>query len=394
MGRGTYIVEQIQKDGAIVKDYDEIYSSNQLIDIIKQYFKVVFIENKTLVADFNNNTFAIYVKNVSYLGNPHPDFKKRVQLGKTFKDKCDYFKNRGIPMIILGIYHYGNNLVFVDFNNEKYSNNKSNNSSAHVLTSDIQIATIKGYYSKIDARENKVTCFTSDNISKFLKIKFGEDKDNIRSIVSICDDFFKTLSLEWNGIECYKEMFKANYAKKREAEWPGFYLEYKFENYISYNHLLNVAQAYQDKSQDGIDLDLYFPEIQSFGDLKCHSKNSSSILGNKKSTIFKVLKTGSIYYIVLEHDTIKDSEMDYSTTIYWNTLLNKKNKMSYSTKMKGKVSLLNYKILEINKYNIRFLTDFQTNFKNSNGKKRDTKISIKNRDISNFVIYKKNLRKL
>ncbi len=392
MRHGNIKVDQIDSEGNLFIDYDQIFTPKELKFVVESYFNVVAYINDSPVVEYKGLKFALYLKNITYLGYPHPKFKKRVQLGSNFKPRYYNLKKQGIELIILGIYHYNDSLVFVDFDTKEYAGNKSNNSSAHVFGSDLQQAIMNGYYSKIDANENKISAFTSEYIHEFLDVKFFNIDDKTSSVAQIFDLFFHTMHKTWKGIDCYNEMFFSDYCKKRESEWPGFYFEYRLEEFLDkHPDLKTFVQYKQNKSKDGIDLDLYFPFINSYGDLKCHSTNSTAILGNKYSTIHKVIQKSSIFYIVLEHDTVKDSAMNFITTHHWNQLLNKENLMSYSKRMKGIVYLKSYLILEINKYNARYLSEFQKGFKNSNGIARDEKISIKKKDINNFVIYKKRL---
>ena len=54
--------------------------------------------------------------------------------------------------------------------------------------------------------------------------------------------------------------------------------------------------------------------------------------------------------------------------------------------MKHSVSLKNYLILEINKYNMKYLDIFKQG-KNSDGKPRNPKIMISNKNINNFLVH-------
>lgn len=60
--------------------------------------------------------------------------------------------------------------------------------------------------------------------------------------------------------------------------------------------------------------------------------------------------------------------------------------MSYSDRMKNNIEFTDFKILEINKYNQQYLSDFNQG-KNSNGLPREQKIKIDKKNINNFLIY-------
>lgn len=392
MKLGNQDVEQLNENGEIIYDKDISYSRGELKHIVKEYYNIIGEENDCLIGEYEGIKYACYLKNITYLGTPHPKYKKRVQLGNNFIEKYQYFKAKNMELIILGIYNYHNNLFFVDFDTANYACNKSHNSSAHVLISDFQEAFEKGFYSKIDVRNNKISIFNKDNVSKFLGIKFKGYKDPKLMVFEELNTFFDSIDTYWNGIECYQEMIDNNFNQKFQSEWPGFYLEYLLSSYLKKYDKKGIIQYKQNKGKYDIDLDLEFPLIPAYGDLKCHSLGTSAIPGNDYETIMNVIQDYAIYYVICDHDTVKDSDMDYRTTKFWNTVQHKDDLMSYHAKMKGAVHLRNYMVLEINKYNARYLSEFQKGFINSNGKPRKRKIQIKKKDLPNFVIYKHELQ--
>jgi hypothetical protein len=65
-------------------------------------------------------------------------------------------------------------------------------------------------------------------------------------------------------------------------EWAGFYLEYKFEQFLNNKpSYKKYCQYIQYKSKGGIDLDLWFEQEQFLGDLKAHTIGGG-LLGNDK----------------------------------------------------------------------------------------------------------------
>jgi hypothetical protein len=201
--------------------------------------------------------------------------------------------------------------------------------------------------------------------------------------------FFQKEEKEWNGIACYQKMIRSDYRNKYQPEWVGFFLEYEFEKYLSENQLHNLITYAQDKKAGGIDLDLYFPTLEVYGDLKAHSEESRGIQGNDWDTVFSIInqhdEKGHIYYIVCEHSTEKDSLHDYEVTKFWNTAQHKSNLMSYSARMKHHVKLKKVYLLDINYNNRQYLTTFRQGI-NSNGKPRAPKIMIEQDNLSHFVI--------
>ena len=124
-----------------------------------------------------------------------------------------------------------------------------------------------------------------------------------------------------------------------------------------------------------------------YGDLKAHSNESSAILGNDKNNVQTAIHLhNKIWYIVFNHNTEKDSENNFEVTKFWNEQQKKSDLMSYSIKMKNNILFTDFKILEINKYNQQYLSDFNQG-KNTNGLPRETKIKIDKKNINNFLIY-------
>ncbi|MEA1987411.1 MAG: hypothetical protein U9N76_07985, partial [Candidatus Marinimicrobia bacterium] len=214
-----------------------------------------------------------------------------------------------------------------------------------------------------------------------------DNKDIKTPEIELFENFKKTLNKKWNGIECYSEMIESNYHNKFQAEWAGFYFEYKFENYLKSNpNYTKICKFIKDKKVGSIDLDIKFSK-GFYGDLKTHSESSSAILGNDQKTIFAILKSDKkFWYIVLNHKTTMDSNKSYVVTKFWNKKQNKSDLLSYSSKMKNSVELSNLEILEINEYNQNYLSEFKQG-KNSDGSIRNVKIKISSKLIHNFRIY-------
>ena len=181
-------------------------------------------------------------------------------------------------------------------------------------------------------------------------------------------------------------MIKSDYNNKFQSEWVGLYLEFLLNNYIFDHHLYDIMKYLQNKKNEDVDLDLYFSKINSYGDLKTHSDTSSGIIGNDYETIKKLVEQGKVYYIVCNHKTNLDKDYSYEVTKFWNSVQQKDDLLSYSNKMKHDVELNNYNILEINKFNFKYL-DLYNQGKNSNGNSRNPKISISNKNIGNFLIH-------
>jgi len=411
--KGNKLVEQVDKQGNITIDYDISISPVAMFNRIKKYFPKVSKDDEGMICgEYNDQKYAIRAKNITYLGNPHPEYKKRIQIPDDLQTFYKKSKESGRKPILLGVYTHGDNELFCEFNIEDFIDKKAHNSSAHVYTSDLAAATVDGIFQKIDYFGNKITVFKPEVTKVFLDDLFSvtsmsvpmqpmaqrlvnyRDKLMPKEVVREIENFFTKEDKIWNGIDCYRKMIAANYRNKYQPEWAGFYLEYEFESYIEENELTDLVTYAQDKTAGGIDLDLYFPTIECYGDLKAHSDNSRGIQGNDWDTVNAILdsegENNHIYYIVCEHSTVKDSECGYTVTEYWNRVQNKENLMSYAKRMKNRVELKKMYILDINPSNKEYLTMFKQGV-NSNGKLRAPKIMIEHDKLDKFVIAEINL---
>lgn len=76
----AFLVEQVNTDGTIVCDYDQTLSVRALYERIATYFPGIYRDEDGIICGvYQGRKYSIRAKNVSYLGNPHPVFKKRIQ---------------------------------------------------------------------------------------------------------------------------------------------------------------------------------------------------------------------------------------------------------------------------------------------------------------------------
>ena len=451
MREGSTIVKQVNIEGKIVDGRDQILTPTELFNVFqKNFFEVRHNKDykKYIEAKYKGKNYLIRTKNVSYLGKTHDKSKKRYQIPDDLIEFYEYATKHNKEPLLIGIYHYDELVLFVNFGIDTYINKKANNSSAHVNVNDLRMAITveseldedeeveKGVFSKVDFWGNTITIFDTNSVSYFfetlgeeeLKNEFKnvidkfkekqkvqtigrekkiEDKYEIQFDISrlykpsgtnkvlpdrtrnIILNFFEKVNKNWEGKTAYNEMLMYNYRNKNQAEWPGFYLEFKFEEYLKKNKYENIIKYAQEKIDGGIDLDLHLFELNTYGDLKAHTQSRGDIPGNKTETIIDVLnKHDKVIYIVCEHDTIPDSVCNYEVTKYWNkNKTNRKknqNLMSYKTRMKNSVSLKKVNILVIDSSNYQYLKGFAQG-KNSNNKPRKKKIMIDGKKINKFL---------
>lgn len=382
-------VEQINRNGVVVIEEDNILGKKEIQALLSMYFPVEK-ENNYFIFYKNNKKYYLLVKNITYLGHPHPIHKKRIQVPTGW---APLLKREN--SFLLGIYRHKNSAVFALFDKKQ----RGKSSSAHISTIDILKAVESGIFHKTDKQNNDLVVFRADKLIEVFVALLKREKIGNTKEIEIFDIFSGKIEKKWDGVRSYKEMIKANFSQALQPEWPGFYLEYKFEKFLNDNTAYKKTCIYiRDKKIGGLDFDIKFTDGKFFGDLKTHSEKSSSVLGNDKESVERVIREhNKLWYIVLELIPRKDSDFGCTVSKFWNRKLNElrgadKKDDSYCGRMKHDVVLINFYILEINKFNKRYISDFEQP-RNSDGKPREVKIKIDRKDIDNFVIYRKALHK-
>lgn len=395
----AFDVEQLNRQGEIFMDKDVILSPRERDNIIiralkTDYFVVGHIYSfgkKIITTSVNNTTFAILSKQITYLGNPHDLFKKRIQIPAQWVDIYNDL-NKDYEVLFLGVYRYEDNVIFVNFHPENYVQNRINNSSAHVHTNDLYQALKRKVFKKRDKNDNEITCISGNHLTDYLLEWCVGYYDGDHELVHHIKNFNNYFHFNKNiyGYDAYSEMLTNKFNYALQAEWPGFYLEYQFDKFAKQLDIEMVLKYIQYNTPGyKSPFDLWSEKYNFFADLKTSDIGTASIILNDQENILWTLEEHStLWYLVYQHTTVMDSLLDFRTTKYWNTLLNKDNLMSYSTRMKGMISFQSMFILEINKINYRhLLTDFNQG-RNSDGSRRNPKYMVNKRNIDNYIIYK------
>ena len=397
-------VEQLNGVGIVV-DFDIKKSRKQILNTFSKFGEV---ENASgfLNLSVDGNIFHVLVKNVTYLGHPHPIHKKRIQIPKEWGP---YLKLSNT--VLCGVYSGIVEDMFVVFANVNFYSHKLNQSSAHVSTNDILQAKLHGAFSKLDKNGNLVQVFTEQFFMTYLKdcsealSSFNSIQDlfiwqqnyghNVKSpLLKYCSDFAnRVLGQTWYGVLAYNEMVNVRYKNAYQAEWAGFFHEFKFEKYILDRKIDDYISMHGDwVSRFDLDLRLNDCDGTFFGDIKTHS-NGVDLLGNDFDFLDKALtESGRIWLLIANHITVKDKEYGGVVLKHWNALkmvAKKGNPSSLYSKMKYSVSINEYLVLEINNYNKKYLSEFNQG-KQQSGKTRKVKFKISNRDIDNFVVLRLN----
>lgn len=161
----------------IVYDYDQPLKKYN--DILKIY-KNIFGEKNCGVEKYENKIVYFYINkdikhyfltaSLTWLNNPHPFFKKRLQLKSWYKD---FYQNKmnekNIKIHLIGLYHYEENIIFTEFKTEDYINKKMHSSSAHIYSNDLYQAMINTYFTKKDSRNNTITTIQYKNFKDYIE---------------------------------------------------------------------------------------------------------------------------------------------------------------------------------------------------------------------------------
>lgn len=412
MSEKKFIVEQITENGELIFDYDQSYSKKEINEEIKELLGEENIEEIKIKTRYGfvdaliyKKTKIMYFKNISYLGNPHPVYKKRIQIPKKLSGVFENYDE----VHIMGFYKYKKNFFIVDFD----INNKDrdfNNSSVHVYTNDFYQATKHEKFSRLDKNKNKITVLRACYLKKLL------DGNELQgdNLLDIFEKFNKKISTkQWiKASEAITYMHKTNpNGNWRQAEWFGFFLETKFEEYIKENDLESIIEwtASSHKStkkkefiDERFDFDMYFKKEEFYGDLKASDASKKDAPGNDEKTLQKCLKKHKkLWYIIFEHDTIKDKDIEnesYPMTRFRSSFLNqhlkqgakKTDELSYKNRMKNSVQLKKMLIIELNEINYsKILSDFNQG-KQPSGAARDKKVLINKikAEDDNVVIFR------
>lgn len=390
--------EQISPNMQMVIDYDQPLSKSS--DILNAYRSALgdscAIEkyNKTKkVYTYHHNGIKEYflTSSVTYLSNPHPIFKKRCQLKPWFKDFYNEHKDDPNTNIrLMGIYHYDGLVVFVEFRLEDYIFRKLNSSAAHVYTNDIYQAVTHGVFEKIDYRGNHVTSVLSKNFKKYLD---GNLSGN--SVFEIFKSFNNEFTFDkWiTADEAISEMKDALWYQWKGTEWPGWSLEYKFATFVKQNNYEDQIKYIGNlKDSNMLDFDLIFPKDNFYGDLKASDISKNEAPGNDQENVLDAIaRYGKLWYVIYEHETIKDTDMNNEMAKKRMELLGEPYvdgcKISYASRMKHSVKFKRMRIFELNRVNMNQALSVFNQGHQPDGSARKAKFLINKQNIDNCIVF-------
>ena len=400
--------EQLRSDLSLEINSDQPLSISEMIKNIEN----ILGKDNCFIEKINNKKLLCYkhidkievllLAAITYMGGngQHPIYKKRMQLKKWYKDIIEHYNNKPNYYVrFIGVYHYQSNIIFTEFIKDSYIKKKMNSSAAHVYTNDLYQAMKDGSFKRKDRNKNELVTIKYIKFKDYLDGNLREYNNDLFNIFAMFNDnnYFGSWISAKNAIP---EMYENNWNKWKETEWPGWYLEFKVDSFIKEkcleNKILYVGSTH--KKEGKLDFDLWFGIDNFYGDLKASDITKKEAPGNDQQNFIECInKYDKFWYIIYEHNTIKDSiENDYEATRFRANYLNEKNEwpkkkpfneLSYCKRMKNSVKFIKMYIIELNRINFKdVLSDFNQG-KQPNGDLRKPKFKIHKNNIDNFIVY-------
>lgn len=358
--------EQLDLGGNVILDKDQALLHQSLSDPViaglgvgNCRFDKVLGRKVLVYVNRHGKNCLLLLKAVTYLGNPHPSYKKRIQLPDWYQDFCLRVAQDHLPYDVrfLGVYHYGGNVIFVDFRKDTYLQHGLHNSSAHVYINDLFQGQTYGIFEKEDKYGNVLTTIRCNLLKDYL------DGAGNRETFPLFDLFGRFNSGfrfgEWiPALEAIREMQQAGWHQWKQAEWAGFYLEYRFDKFTKENGVIGQMRLVSRKKKGQPDFDIYFGESDFYGDLKASDIRHTEAPGNDQKNLLECIdRSGRFWYVIYEHETVKDRDCDFEATRARNQFIRSvdlgytKDGLSYGNKMKNRVLFRKMTILELNRVN-------------------------------------------
>lgn len=394
---GSIPVDQIGSHGELLSHVDVRLSNKEKDDLLLAALPGAVVETISGERVVRFGDQVILRKQVTHLGNPWPAFKKRIQIPRRWLDVHRQVTEARLRPRFVGIYQHGSVTIFVDFDPTTYVGRKANNSAAHVATNDLFQAQTLGAFSREDRNGNALTSVRPDKFADYLQGDEQPEPQQLQAFARFNADFLTGERLE--ALLAIGEMHEDKWPDRFQGEWPGFYLEYRFDRFSRTNALQAEVAFQKVKQRGGFDYDLVIErdsEDTYFGDLKASDVRSRESLGNDAEQIRKcIAQYGRFWYVIYEHDTWHGRDEDHEPTRAWNAWrrdvghVNRKeyDPLSYSSRFKSAVAFKKMSILEVNQANFHLVLEEFNQGKQPNGAGRAPKVKITKKNIDNFLIY-------
>lgn len=394
---GTLLVDQIQQNGSLTLAADITLSDTEksrlLTEALPGAASEVYAGER--VVRFRDQV--IMKKQVTHLGFPWPSFKKRIQIPSRWLDVHREALKDGLVPSFVGIYRHGDVTIFVDFDPATYVRRKANNSAAHVATNDLYQAQTRDIFSRVDSRGNALTSVRADRFEDYLLNRSAPAHPYVGVFREFNAEFLSGRRID--ALVAVREMHDAAWPDAMQGEWAGFYLEYKFDDFVHRSRNEDLVAFQKDKLRNGLDYDLVLKDekqVVYYGDLKASNKEKHESPGNDAEDIRRCVETyGKFWYVVYEHDTWHSRNEHNVPVIAWNEWrrsvghIGRKeyDPLSYESRFKSAVRFERMLILEVNRANYELVLREFNQGKQPNGAARAQKVMISKRNIDNFLIY-------
>ncbi len=196
--------------------------------------------------------------------------------------------------------------------------------------------------------------------------------------------------------ECIKAMLDNHWYQAKGTEWAGWFLEFKVDEFIQRENCASTMlyTGNKNKAAGMLDFDLFFGTLNFYGDLKASDIGKKEAPGNdQESTLEAIRKYGRLWYVIYEHETIKDKSLGNEMAIKRMQLLDEKFKVgdhvSYKNRMKHSVKFNRMRIFELNAVNMHsILSDFnQGHNSGASMAARMAKFLLNKNNMNNSIIY-------
>ncbi len=213
-------------------------------------------------------------------------------------------------------------------------------------------------------------------------------KINFLKLSKEIGDKLKNIPKFWNGKQAIKEMKKRNYSQWKQMEWIGFYFQFLCEKNLS--DIMKIpGPKYGNVEFDG------FKNIPF--DFKSHAINTSShkIIVNDSKAISDAIKKYGAVILILALGDVLYNDKNRSFQKWHQKLKGGKSKYEIERIKRGAWSRLRKVSFDLKQISFIKITDktlirsgsFQSNFRNSNGVSRKSKLLIDLEKIDKEIIY-------
>lgn len=393
---GSLSVDQIDATGRVIQAPDVTLSPTKKLELLLAALPGATRERFAGVDAVRFEEHVLLLKQVTHLGNPWPGFKKRIQIPHQWLAAEAAAREAGLSVAFLGIYHHGPVTIFVDFDPATYVQRAANNSAAHVATNDLFQAQLDGVFSREDRNGNRLTSVRSDVLLDYLTGGVDGRDPRLDVFRGFNTELFDGHRVE--AVDAVRAMHDAGWPDRFQSEWPGFFLEYRFDRFVRDQGLGHLTRFQKVKRRGELDYDLVFAnagQVDFYGDLKASDLSAGESPGNDMADLLACLELhGRFWYVVYEHETWHARDNGDEGTVAWNRLrrdlghrpAKPYDDLSYARRFKEAVRWEQMLILEVNPANVDVVLGDFNQGRQPDGSARAIKCMIRKRNIDNFLI--------